>query len=58
MSKVTIIGAGASGIFSTKLLDKGFDVNIFEKTNIIACVWNYTEKGALYKSLRTNLPKK
>ena len=58
MSKVAIIGAGASGIISAKLfLDKGFDVTIFEKTDSIAGVWNYTEQGALYKSLRTNLPK-
>ena len=30
MSKVAIIGAGVSGIFSAKLLlDKGFDMTIF-----------------------------
>ena len=50
MSKVAIIGAGANGIISAKLLlDKSFDVTIFEKTNSIAGVWNYTEQGALYK---------
>ncbi|WP_150466267.1 NAD(P)-binding domain-containing protein [Francisella sp. SYW-9] len=59
MKKVAIIGAGASGLISAKtLLDKGFNVTVFEKTNNVAGVWNYREQeGALYKSLRTNLPK-
>ena len=59
MRRVAIIGAGASGLISAKvLLDKGFDVRVFEKTNNVAGVWNYSEQeGALYKSLRTNLPK-
>lgn len=59
MKRVAIIGAGASGLISAKvLLDKGFDVTIFENSNNVAGVWNYSEQeGALYKSLRTNLPK-
>lgn len=58
MNKVAIIGAGASGIIAAKvLLDKGFAVTIFEKTNNIAGVWNFSDGGALYKSLKTNLPK-
>ncbi|MED7820092.1 MULTISPECIES: NAD(P)-binding domain-containing protein [unclassified Francisella] len=59
MKKVAIIGAGASGLISAKvLLDKGFDVTVFEKTSNVAGVWNFSEQeGALYKSLRTNLPK-
>ncbi|AIT08540.1 hypothetical protein LO80_00165 [Candidatus Francisella endociliophora] len=59
MSKVAIIGGGASGIISAKiLLDRGFNVTTFEKTNNVAGVWNYNDKdGALYKNLRTNLPK-
>ncbi|MED7789213.1 NAD(P)-binding domain-containing protein [Francisella sp. 19X1-34] len=59
MKKVAIIGAGASGLISAKVfLDKGFDVTVFEKTNNVAGVWNYREQeGALYKNLRTNLPK-
>ncbi|MFV9972553.1 MAG: FAD-dependent oxidoreductase [Francisella endosymbiont of Hyalomma asiaticum] len=46
MSKVAIIGAGVSGIFSAKLLlDKGFDVTIFEKTDSIAGVWLYRARS-------------
>lgn len=46
MSKVAIIGAGASGIISAKLLlDKGFDVTIFEKTDSIANVWLYRARS-------------
>lgn len=59
MKKVAIIGAGASGLISAKvLLNEGFDVTVFEKTSNVAGVWNFSEQdGALYKSLRTNLPK-
>lgn len=59
MKRVAIIGAGASGLICAKvLLDSGYSVTVFEKTNNVAGVWNYSEQeGVLYGSLRTNLPK-
>ncbi|QLE79891.1 hypothetical protein FLM55_09165 [Francisella sp. Scap27] len=55
---VAIIGAGASGIIcAKKFLDAGFNVTIFEKSDNTAGVWNFSDSGVVYDSLRTNLPK-
>eukprot|EP01038_Epipyxis_sp_PR26KG_P005865 gene5865-8089_t len=59
VKKVAIIGAGASGLITAKVMrDRGFNVVIFEKNNEIGGVWNYkSQSGVMYDSLRTNLPK-
>ncbi|CEL93405.1 unnamed protein product [Vitrella brassicaformis CCMP3155] len=57
--RVAVIGAGAGGLVAAKLLrDEGFRVKVFEATDKIGGLWVYSDtRGALYKSLRTNLPK-
>lgn len=67
--RVAIIGGGASGLAAAKHChDAGFDCHVFEQTDKIGGVWNYTDKVGLdenglpimtsmYKNLKTNLPK-
>jgi len=61
MKSVGVIGAGASGIITAKILkEKGFHVSVFEEKNHIGGVWKYNKDiniGSIYKSLKTNLPK-
>ncbi|MDA7742289.1 NAD(P)-binding domain-containing protein [Francisellaceae bacterium] len=59
--KVAVIGGGASGIITARILQEaGFRVKIFEKAHSFGGTWRYSECceiGAMYQSLRTNLPK-
>lgn len=73
-ASVAIIGAGAAGLVAAReCLRQGFDTRIFEKSDRVGGVWKYTSEveddllglapkkplhGSLYKSLRTNLPRK
>lgn len=43
MVKIAVIGAGACGITATKqALDQGFEVTVFEKTNRIGGLWQWS----------------
>lgn len=45
VSNVAVIGAGASGLVSTKhLAAKGFNVRVYEQTDHIGGIWRYTEE--------------
>ncbi|KAF2889666.1 hypothetical protein ILUMI_16507 [Ignelater luminosus] len=67
--KIAIIGAGVTGLISLKYaLEQGFECDSFEQTGLIGGTWNYTDRvgtdenglpvhSAMYKGLRTNLPK-
>lgn len=70
MQKVAVIGAGAAGLCVGRHLSvcKNITFDIFEKSDSIGGVWNYTEDtgfdkyglpvhSAMYSNLRTNLPK-
>lgn len=56
---VAVIGAGAAGLISSLvLLQNGFQVTVYEQSNDVGGVWNYSPgSSAMYESLRTNLPK-
>ncbi|XP_054159671.1 uncharacterized protein LOC128957881 [Oppia nitens] len=67
--RICIIGAGAAGLCAARHLsqNKEFEFEIFEKTDKIGGIWNYTdlvdldENGqpihtSMYKHMRTNLP--
>lgn len=69
-----MIGAGAAGLVAAReCLRQGLEVRVFEKSDKVGGVWQYTDDveddllgqnpeqplhGSLYKSLRTNLPRK
>ena len=59
--KVAIIGGGASGMISARILqDCGFAVTLYEQGSHLGGLWHYNEnpeQGVMYQSLRTNLPK-
>eukprot|EP01138_Halocafeteria_seosinensis_P016415 gb/GECG01016746.1/.p1 GENE.gb/GECG01016746.1/~~gb/GECG01016746.1/.p1 ORF type:complete len:612 (+),score=69.95 gb/GECG01016746.1/:1-1836(+) len=60
--RAAIVGAGAAGLVTARYLkDVGFDVTVFERSNKLGGLWNYTDDirdgSVMYKSLRTNLPK-
>jgi len=61
--RVAVIGAGACGLIAAKcLLDEGIEPVVFEHTERIGGLWNYSEDlpegGSLaYRSLRTNTSK-
>ena len=56
---VGVIGAGAAGLVASEVFSaSGLNVRVFEKSKSIGGIWNYaSNRGAMYKSLRTNLPK-
>jgi dimethylaniline monooxygenase (N-oxide forming) len=62
-SRTAIIGAGACGLIAAKcLLDEGIEPVVFEQSEKIGGLWNYSEDlpdgGSLaYRSLRTNTSK-
>ncbi|XP_014291635.1 senecionine N-oxygenase [Halyomorpha halys] len=66
--KVAVIGAGASGLISAKVLsDEGVNYDVFEINDQVGGTWVYTENtvdkyglpvsSSMYRDLRTNLPK-
>ncbi|KAK5649045.1 hypothetical protein RI129_003937 [Pyrocoelia pectoralis] len=67
--KIAIIGAGPSGLVSTKYsLDEGHDIDVYEQSGYIGGTWMYTDKvgldeygfpvhSSMYKGLMTNVPK-
>ncbi|KAK9704253.1 Flavin-binding monooxygenase-like [Popillia japonica] len=67
--KLAIIGAGCAGLVSARYcLKNDLSCDVFEQTDKLGGVWNYTEKigvdddglpihTVMYKDLRTNLPK-
>eukprot|EP00752_Nemacystus_decipiens_P001737 g1680.t1 len=61
--RVCVIGAGPAGLAAGRLLrDEGCDVTVLEKSLGVGGVWRYNpepsrEKGPMYRSLVTNLPK-
>ncbi|XP_030764741.1 senecionine N-oxygenase-like [Sitophilus oryzae] len=67
--RVAIIGAGAAGLASARHVSQsGFDLDVFEMRPELGGTWVYTEDvgkdrygypvySAMYKGLRTNLPK-
>uniref|UniRef100_A0A6P7FIB3 Flavin-containing monooxygenase n=1 Tax=Diabrotica virgifera virgifera TaxID=50390 RepID=A0A6P7FIB3_DIAVI len=67
--KVAVIGAGASGVSSAKhIKENGFECDVFEMAEGLGGTWIYTDDvgedkygfpvySAMYKNLRTNLPK-
>ena len=58
INKVAIIGAGASGLISAKVMkDHNFQIDVFEKNSVIGGVWVYRKEGVIYNNLVTNLPK-
>ena len=72
--RVAVIGAGAAGLVAAReCLRQGFEVHVFEKSDKVGGVWQYTDEveddllgrnpkrplhGSLYKNLRTNLPRR
>lgn len=55
--RIAVIGAGAAGLCAAKhLMQKGFDVTIFERSDRIGGLWVYDEEGstAAYASLHCN----
>ena len=71
---VAVIGAGAAGLVAGKeLAELGHRVQIFEQSDSLGGVWNYTDRtendrvgldparrrvhGSMYANLRTNLPR-
>lgn len=59
--KVAIIGAGAAGLVTARVLKReGFEPTIFEKEAQATGVWNYqpdSNSRPMYRGLRTNLPR-
>lgn len=66
--RVLVIGAGVSGICAAKnAVAKGFAVTVYEQTDNLGGLWNYTDQTGvdengittnyMYKDLRTNVPK-
>lgn len=66
--KVAVIGAGTAGICAAKTaLQNGFDVTVFEQSDVVGGTWVYRdhvgkdkyglEYGYMYKDLMTNAPK-
>ncbi|CAH1395216.1 unnamed protein product [Nezara viridula] len=66
--KVAVIGAGASGLISAKVLsEKGINYDVFETGDQVGGTWIYSENtvdkhglpvaSSMYRDLRTNLPK-
>uniref|UniRef100_A0A146M6H0 Flavin-containing monooxygenase n=1 Tax=Lygus hesperus TaxID=30085 RepID=A0A146M6H0_LYGHE len=61
--RVAIIGGGAAGLVTAKtLLEVGWTPDLYEQYDTIGGTWNYDEShtnkhSAMYKNLRTNLPK-
>ena len=61
--RIAIIGAGASGIISTKIcLEDGLEPTCFEMTSDIGGLWNYSsslvhKKGSVMKSTIINSSK-
>ncbi|KAF6200567.1 hypothetical protein GE061_005010 [Apolygus lucorum] len=62
-TRAAVIGAGAAGIVSAKhLLEAGWTPDVYEQYDTVGGTWNYDEShtnehSAMYKNLRTNLPK-
>ena len=63
MKEVCIIGAGVAGLVAARYLKEHFYLTIFEATSRVGGIWLYNEDNndagstAMYKNLRTNLPK-
>lgn len=73
VQSIAVIGAGAAGLICAKeLIQAGFEVSIFEKSDCVGGLWVYQEDteldllglnreqrihSSLYDSLRTNLPR-
>ncbi|XP_031348342.1 flavin-containing monooxygenase FMO GS-OX-like 3 [Photinus pyralis] len=67
--KIAIIGAGPSGLVSTKYsLDEGHEIDVYEQSGYIGGTWMYTDRigvdeygfpvhSSMYKGLMTNVPK-
>ena len=57
--RVGVIGAGAAGLVSAKVLaEGGCAVTVFEKDDRLGGTWRYIPgQSVMYSSLRTNLPK-
>jgi len=58
--KVAIIGAGAAGLVTARILKRnGIEPIVFEKDNDMGGVWSYSPEGVnpMYRGLRTNLPR-
>ncbi|CAH1395215.1 unnamed protein product [Nezara viridula] len=66
--KVAVIGAGASGLISAKVLsEKGINYDVFETGDQVGGTWIYSENtvdkhglpvaSSMYRDLRSNLPK-
>lgn len=59
--KVAVIGAGAAGLVTSRILLKnGIQPTILEKDEEIGGVWNYKKNSKsrpMYRGLRTNLPR-
>lgn len=48
MVKIAIIGAGQAGLVAAKYVaEEGFDCCVYEQTDKIGGIWNYTEKVGL-----------
>jgi len=57
--KVAIIGAGSGGITAAKsLIEDGFRVTVFEKTDDIGGQWNIGPQSGVWESLHANTSKK
>ena len=58
--RIGIVGAGAAGLAAASVLKAEHELMLFEQQKSLGGLWNYQddpEKGALYPSLRTNLPR-
>jgi thioredoxin reductase len=58
--RIGIVGAGAAGLAAASVLKIEHDIVVFEQEEKLGGLWNYRddpEKGALYPTLRTNLPR-
>lgn len=58
--RIGIVGAGAAGLAAASVLKVEHDLVLFEQQEQLGGLWNYQhdpEKGALYPTLRTNLPR-
>eukprot|EP00339_Tiarina_fusa_P009715 CAMPEP_0117029412 /NCGR_PEP_ID=MMETSP0472-20121206/21297_1 /TAXON_ID=693140 ORGANISM="Tiarina fusus, Strain LIS" /NCGR_SAMPLE_ID=MMETSP0472 /ASSEMBLY_ACC=CAM_ASM_000603 /LENGTH=448 /DNA_ID=CAMNT_0004737165 /DNA_START=166 /DNA_END=1512 /DNA_ORIENTATION=+ len=59
--RIAVIGAGAAGLSTARILSKGgIDPVVLEKEEVSGGVWRYVENSKtrpMYRGLRTNLPK-
>lgn len=61
-ARVAVIGAGAAGLQAARQLQAAaYQTTVFEATNYVGGLWRYTtipsSTSAIYRSLRTNIPK-